>query len=127
MELDPKALNHLMVSRLQRYVSTTSKGTARAKPLTRREIAASAGVSRSTVSNVLGEKQLLSVEMLYRLCYAFGIGVEEILPGVAELGEVDAGELASLEEDADTIEIAGKRENLPEEWAAAVREVTGEP
>jgi transcriptional regulator with XRE-family HTH domain len=124
--IDRRNVNEILVSRIRRLRREHPDGRERAQPFTQQDLADLSCVSRTTVANVEGGKQLISVELLYRFCQALGVEPVEVMPSVGEVSQLDADELLSIERRATQVTVDGKHHVLPAEWANAVRETTGE-
>jgi transcriptional regulator with XRE-family HTH domain len=125
VKLDRWSLNALLVNRIRGLRREHPDGRKRAKVLTQTELAQRAGLPRTTVTNIEGEKQLVSVELLYKLCHGLGVDLLDILPSVRELQELSLEELVHSDKGT-RVRVDGKEHVLPAEWASAVKEATGE-
>lgn len=113
-------INRVVVEKIKQYLEVWPDGTARKPRLTQRALAQIMGVSAATVSNVVSEKQLVTLEFVYRAASALGYEVTKLLPPISELdqGIDDAGEVG--------ISVGGRHERMPESWKSALDDVIRE-
>ena len=67
-------------SRVKAHVAQKLREARELRVWTQDELAIRSEVSRTTVANIEKEYQGLSIEALYKLCFALGISTNELLP-----------------------------------------------
>jgi len=109
-----------LVTRIKHYRKFASDGKRRGQPLSQRDLAERVGVSHTTIANIEGEKQYVSVEMLYRLCQALDLELTQLLPEKQDIFGAETADGFSRGERL--VEVGGVAHELPEEWANIVQE-----
>lgn len=122
---DRTTLNRCIINQLRWYRRHTPEGLKRPRPLSQRELGELVGVSRTTIANIENEKQFLSIDLLYRICVALGLEIQDVLPTVAEF---EAGIIEDAESvpGATFVEVGGVEHDMPAEWASKVHEAVSD-
>lgn len=103
MTINRRHLNRLLAQRI-RKAREASQNPATGQPYSQRALAELVGTSNTTISNVESERQLVPIDLIYRIAIGLRVALDELLP---EPNEVER----STEQASDPAE-----KPLPKEW-----------
>lgn len=106
---------------LYKDIGETLRTIRKARRMTQEEIAATAGLERTSIANIEHGKQKTPLHVLYKICFALRIEVAEILPSVSKT-VIAAPQTTSV----DTVLIGDSTHYVPASIAQALAKLVSE-
>lgn len=85
MAIDEDRVLDSIIDRVRHFRTYDRYGNRRPTRITQEDLGDRLGVSRITVANLENRRKELSVPLLYSVCEALGVGLDDVLPSVGDM------------------------------------------